>query len=244
MAAVLWAGPDACVSHTTAGALWALDGVVSRRTEITLPSSTDRRSSLVTVHWSAFAHADRREVHGIPITSVTRTLIDLAGVVSARDLELALEDAFRRKLTSPKVVGRRAAELGGSGRAGCARLRLLLEARGECAPTGSAAEVAFERLLRRGGLPSPVRQHPITHADRTIRVDFAYPDRRLAIEFDSLRWHSGRARLDNDAERRNLLRAARWELLTVTYTMVRERPARTLDVVRDAWSSLAPVHSG
>ena len=44
MAAVLWGGPDAVVSHAAAGVLWALDDVITRRVELTLPSSTDRRS--------------------------------------------------------------------------------------------------------------------------------------------------------------------------------------------------------
>ena len=108
----------------------------------------------------------------------------------------------------------------------------LLDARGPCAPTGSAAEIELERLLVGGGLPRPDRQVAVSHGGRTIYVDFAYPDRRLAIEFDSLRWHSGRARLDNDAERRNLLQAAGWELVAVTFTMVLDDPARTVAVVR------------
>jgi very-short-patch-repair endonuclease len=73
----------------------------------------------------------------------------------------------------------------------------------------------------------------VTHARRTIYVDFAYPDARLAIEFDSLRWHTGRTKLDNDAERRNLLQAAGWNLFTVTATMFRS-PTRLAELVATA----------
>jgi very-short-patch-repair endonuclease len=241
MAAVLWGGPDAVVSHATAGDLWALDGVTTRRIEITVPRGSAARSPLVIVHWSnKLDRVDRVRLDALPITSPTRTLIDLAAPLSAHALELAMEDAFRRRLTTPASVGKRLEVLGGPGRPGAAVLRMLLDARRGGPASASAGEIELERLLTRGGLPTPVRQHPITHGDRTIRVDFAYPDRRLAIEFDSLRWHTGRAKLDNDAERRNLLRAARWELVTVTFTMVRHRPEHTVAVVRNAWSSLAP----
>jgi very-short-patch-repair endonuclease len=237
MAAVLWASPDACVSHTTAGVLWALDGVRPRGIEISVPSGFDRRSTRVRVHRSALDEHDRSALHEIPITSVVRTLIDLAGVLTQDQLELAVEDALRRRLATPRALELRAAELSGRGRSGSRRLRSLLESRGARPTTGSAAEVRLERLLAQGGLPAPRRQFAVAHAGRTIYVDFAYPERRLAIEFDSLRWHTGRAKLENDAQRRNLLRAAGWALVTVTHGMLRER-ARTLAVVRDAWLQL------
>jgi very-short-patch-repair endonuclease len=238
MAAVLWAGPDAVVSHTTAAWLWSLDGVrPSGKVEVTAPPGFDRRSDRVRVHTSALSDRDRATVGSIPATSIVRTLIDLAAVLTSGPLELAIEDAFRRGLASPPAFEARAAELLGRGRPGTRRLRTLIESRGSRPPTGSAAEVRLERLLVSGGLPAPVRQHAITHGGRTIYVDFAYPERRLAIEFDSVRWHTGRAKLENDAERRNLLRAAGWDLVTVTHGMLRER-ARTLTLVRDAWLQL------
>jgi hypothetical protein len=237
MAAVLWAGPEACASHTTAGWLWSLDGVHPGATEITVPPGFDRRSRLVRVHSSALTRGDRSRVSAIPVTSVVRALIDLAGVLAPGPLELAVEDAFRRRLATPKGLESRAAELMGRGRPGSRRLRTLLESRGARPVSGSAPEVRLERLLVSGGLPAPSRQCAVTHAGRTIYVDLAYPDRRLAIEFDSLRWHTGRAKLENDAERRNLLRAANWSLVTVTHGMLGD-PARTLALVRDAWLQL------
>src|SRR4029079_15931485 len=100
---------------------------------------------------------------------------------------------------------------------------------------GSGGEVLLEQLLRRSGLPTPTRQHPVDHSERRIYVDFAYPEQRLAIEFDSVRWHTGREKPENDAERRNLLRAENWDLVTVTYTMVKSRPLVTMRVISDAY---------
>ena len=236
MAATLWGGSEAHVSHTAAAFLWELDGVRDHRVEITVPSGTDLRSPHVRVHRTTnMLGVGHARIDGIPVTSVTRTLIDLAGQLSTSSLELAMEDAFRRRLTTPAQLARHLDQLGRRGRRGTGRMYALLDARGACAPTGSAAEVKLERLLVGGGLPRPERQCAVTHRGRTIYVDFAYPDRRLAIEFDSIRWHTGRARLDNDAERRNLLQAVGWELLVVTDTMVRREAARTLAVVRDSY---------
>jgi hypothetical protein len=244
MAACLWAGSDAVISHATAGVLWALDGIQTRRIAITLPAGVERRSPLVDVHWSqTLPVVDRTRLAGIPITSATRTLVDIAGLVHRDRLELAVEDAFRKRLSGPAQLRTRLDSLGGSGRAGTAQLRALLDERGERALSGSRREVDLERLLVRGGLPRPVRQFAITHGGRTIHVDLAYPDRRLAIEFDSLRWHTGRARLDIDAARRNLLRAAQWDLVTVTFTMLNDDPAGTFATVAHAYATVLPVHS-
>jgi len=202
MAAVLWAGPDAVVSHATAGVLWGLDGIMTRRVHVTIPQCQNLKSPLVKVHrTSTFDPCEHTLIHGIAVTSVVRTLIDVAGSLTRDSLELAIEDAFRRRLTSPDLLRRRFVELAGTGRSGSGALRELLDSRGDAVSTGSALEVELERLLVRGGLPRPARQHAITHSGRTIHVDLAYPDRRLAIEFDSFRWHTGRAKLDNDADR-------------------------------------------
>jgi very-short-patch-repair endonuclease len=146
-----------------------------------------------------------------------------------------MEDAFRRDLSSPERLEQLFREVERQRRSGARILRVLLTARSGRANTGSGGELQLERLLRRCGLPVATRQHPVEHAGRRIYVDFAYPEQRLAIEFDSVRWHTGRAKLDNDADRRNLLRAANWELVTVTYTMVKSRPGVTTKLIVDAY---------
>jgi very-short-patch-repair endonuclease len=242
MAAVLWAGPGARISHAAAAVLWDLDGVHTHGLELTVSNDRRLRSPLVAVHRSlTLAPADGTLRHGVPVTSVLRTLIDVAGSLPTGSLELAVEDAFRRRLTTPTQLDRCLSRIDGRGRTGSGRLRdLLVSRRGEAA-TGSGAEVLLARLLVSGGLPDPIRQHAVTHAGRTIRVDLAYPDCRLAIEFDSLRWHSGRAKLDNDADRRNLLRAAGWEQITVTHTMLKARPEHTLSVIATAYEERAGI---
>jgi very-short-patch-repair endonuclease len=218
MAATLWAGAGALLSHLAAGVLHGLDGVTADGLEVT--ASKRLRSGAVLAHFAPpFTVIDRDVVDGIPVTSPTRTLIDLAGVLDADSLEFALEDALRRGLTSRARVGHRLREMEGHGRSGCASLRALLDvARGQT-HSGSAPEVRLRRALSRAGLPPPARQHEIRHRGRLIaRVDLAYPDLRIAVEFDSERWHGGRRRREADMERRNRLTALGWHVVHVGWS--------------------------
>src|SRR5207249_2080176 len=142
----------------------------------------------------------------------TRTIIDLAAVISGETLEEALDVALQRRLTSLSRVRWRLADLGRHGRPGIAMLRRLIAARsGVEAVPESVIETRFSRLLRRAGLPAPVRQYHVRDRGRLVaRVDFAYPDARLAIEVEGFRWHSGRARWERDLGRRNELTELGW----------------------------------
>ena len=156
-------------------------------------------------------------VAGIPTTTPTRTLIDLGAVVREEALELALEDALRRRLTSPARIEWRLAELCTRGRNGCATLRHLLQEREGVRPTESALETRVARLIRKSDLPEPVRQFEVRDGDRFVaRVDFAYPAELVAIEADGFRWHSGRRDWEREIRWRNGLQALGWTLVDVT----------------------------
>jgi hypothetical protein len=193
MAATLWAGDDALLSHRAAGVLHGLDGVTADRLEVTAPKRL--RLGVVIAHRAPpFPAIDRNVVAGIAVTSPTRTLIDLAAVLGTNELELALEDALRRGLTSRARIGYRLHELEGPGRGGCAALRSLLEDGRGRPHSGSAPEVRLRRLITLAGLPTPVPQHQIRQSGRLIaRVDLAYPDFQIAIEYDSERCTRGGA---------------------------------------------------
>jgi hypothetical protein len=125
MAATLWAGDGALLSYRAAGVLHGLDGVRADGLEVTAPKRL--RPALVVAHFApTFPAIDRDVVEGIPVTSATRTLIDLAGVLDRDTVELALEDALRRGLTSRARMKYRLGELEGRGRGGCGVLRELL----------------------------------------------------------------------------------------------------------------------
>lgn len=215
--ACLWAGDDAFASHRTAAALWELDGSAPGEPEI---STTRRvRRSGIAVHFAAIPNCDRGRVASIPTTGVARTLFDLGAVLRREAVEAALDDALRRRLTSPGRLLMRFEDLGGKGRRGAAVLRSLLEERDpKTAPPESVLEARLIRVLRRARLPEPTRQFQIREAGRLLaRVDLAYPDVHLAIEADGYRYHSGRVAWQRDLERRNRLTSRGWRVIHVTW---------------------------
>ena len=81
-AAVLAYAPDAVLSHTTAGPLW---GVTKPETaiEVTTPRKVRPRAGLVAHRTRRLDPADRTTIDDIPVTSMHRTLVDLADVLSS-----------------------------------------------------------------------------------------------------------------------------------------------------------------
>jgi very-short-patch-repair endonuclease len=80
-----------------------------------------------------------------------------------------------------------------------------------------------------------VCQHEVREGGRVLaRVDFAYPDLRIAIEVDGYRWHSGRARWERDLGRRNDLTALGWRVVHVTSSDLAHRPDRIVRMIAQA----------
>jgi very-short-patch-repair endonuclease len=88
------------------------------------------------------------------------------------------------------------------------------------------------RFLRHERLPRPVSQYPITLDGRNFILDFAYPDRRLAIEADGYRWHASRERFERDRDKGNELILAGWRLLRITDRHLMKRPRLAAQVRR------------
>jgi very-short-patch-repair endonuclease len=231
-AATLWSAPEGLVSHDTAGVLWRLEGIKASQTHLTLPATRRLTSSRLVVHRARdLLPVDVAYLGPIRLTSPLRTAIDLAALVDAATLEIAIESALRRRLFSVGQLRWRAGLLMGTGRTGSPKLRTLLDRRG-LGRTESGWEVKVSQLLEESGLDAPVRQHVVRAGGRVVaRVDLAYPDRRVAIEYDSDAWHSGVDRRHRDAERRNRLRALGWTVVEVTPAQLRA-PAQLLEVLR------------
>lgn len=226
----------AASSHRAAAKLWTLDGIDDAPVEITTPTSRRRLKGVLLHRTGSLAACDITRRHGIPVTTVSRTLIDLAAVADQTAVELALEDGLRRRLTSVPRLRWRLAELGGRGRRGCRLLHKLLDERDpKLAATESPLETRLSQVLSRSNLPQPLRQHEITKDGRVVaRVDFAYPSSRVAIEADSFRWHSGKNAWKRDLWRRNDLARLGWTILHVTADDLEKRPEQVIQEVERA----------
>ena len=141
-AAMLWAGPGAVLSHTTAAALWRVTADAPDRIELLVPRTRAPRAPGVVVH--RVARVDPADVTtargGLSVTTPVRTLIDVAAVVPEHDLAAMLDGALALRLVTRRAVQDRLGTLGTRGRPGTARLRALL------GPFGSASGDASARM--------------------------------------------------------------------------------------------------
>jgi very-short-patch-repair endonuclease len=228
-------------SHRAAAVLHRVRGFPTAPVELTVrrPHHLGERDAIV--HRSKDLHRiEPVLVDGIPTTPVSRLLVDLGAVVSFPRYEAAVDDLLgRRLLTWDDAVVVLAAH-SRQGRNGCGPLRaLLLERYGEHLPE-SVLEQAFLRVLRERGLAEPTGQHEIhDHLGFVARVDFAYPDRGIAIELDSVRFHLDRETFEKDHDKRARLAALGWTVLASTWQMVVEHPGRVATTVQRVYAEAA-----
>jgi very-short-patch-repair endonuclease len=178
LAAVYACGPEALASHRAAGALWGiLRG--DQPIEVTAPRGRKPRKGM-TVHRSRWIHEeDRALIDNIPVTSLARTIVDLADVLPEKRLANAVHEAEVLRLFDLKRVERVLARL--RGRKGRHKLRRVLAAYGDVQPfTRSRAERLVLELCNEHGLPKPrVNAWIGSH-----EVDFHWPEAGLVLEFD------------------------------------------------------------
>ena len=215
LAACLATGSQAVASHRSAGALWHLRGVEAPTPEVTLWADRHRPLHGVRVHRTRVLDpVDVSRRRRIPVTTPARTLLDLGAVAPAPVVESALEDALMRRLVTFALLTATLERLGGPGRNGAGVLRALVEERDPAtAPAESMLEDRLFQLLRRAGLPAPVRQYEVAG----VRLDGAYPHLRLGLEADSRIWHGGRLDVQRNSDKANRLLAHGWRVLHFTW---------------------------
>jgi very-short-patch-repair endonuclease len=225
LAACCFGGEGTLASHRSAARILELEGCEDDIIEV---SSIRRLRAPDVVTHRLPRRISRRWIRRIPVTSVERCLFDLGAVARDAAVEQAVEDALRRRLTTPQRL-RSMIEQPCHGRPGAATLRRLLKLHDRSTPTDSGLEVEMELLLRRYRLPPPTRQHPWACRDGIVlHPDLSYPEANLVIECEGFRWHGAmHQRWERDIERVNLLTEAGVTVLRFTVTDVRRRPRRT-----------------
>ena len=225
--AACWAGGRrALASHRSGAQLHGLPGGSCELVEITCPRWRRARHDGLIVHEStALTAADQVIIDGIPTTSVARTLLDLGAVYGRDTVERALENALRRNLVTLEELDRLLRRLACPGRRGVRTLRSLVQPRLEvpAPPTGSERETLVLQVLRQAGLVEPDRQVKIWHGSVFVgRVDLAYSDARIAIEYDSDEFHTGRVATAEDSARRHRMVLAGWLPITAVSSDLRD----------------------
>jgi very-short-patch-repair endonuclease len=210
LAAVLSCGRDAVLGHRSAGARL---GLVRSPAwiEVTAPRACKPRAGVV-VHRSRRLHPEEREVvEGIPVTSIARTLVDLAEVLDERRLAQAVQEAEVRGSFDLHAIERTLSPV--PGRSGRHRLRRVLRAYQPRAFTRSEAERRFLSLCRRHGLPTP-RANAVVEG---YEVDFLWAEAGLAVEVDGAAFHHTRTAFHADRRRDRGLAAVGIQVVRVTW---------------------------
>jgi very-short-patch-repair endonuclease len=221
MAAVLYCGPTALLSHESAAALWRIR-LEPRRPpgspspiHVSLDAAVFRQSDGIRIHRrSNLTPADRATHHDIRVTSPVCTLVDLAATLPRGEVEAAIGEADKLDLVNPEDL--RAALDDLPRRPGLAKLRKLLD-RHTFRLTDSELERLFLPIARRVGLPPPLTRRWVNG----YRVDFFWPGLGLVVETDGLRYHRTPAQQARDRRRDQVHTAAGLTPLRFTHYEVR-----------------------
>lgn len=216
---LLLCAPGAAVSHRTAAQLRRVGRFTTGAVDVLELEEVRHLGRAAHVHrttWLPTQHLG--DVDGIPVTSLARTVFDLAGLVSParrwRGLPSVNEQQVARTLDDALVRGLDLAELeqvlatlGGRGRPGTVLIRDLISERSDGrAATASELEDLMRVVLDRFGIREPERQIPLGGEDRDGIVDFVFRPERVVIEADGRTHHT--ALLDAEHDRWRDLRLA------------------------------------
>jgi very-short-patch-repair endonuclease len=157
---------------------------------------------------------DRTEIENIPVTSLPRTLLDLAEVLPINRLERAIENAERRQLFDLNAMNELMDR--SSGRHGLKPLSMLLSKLIEPARTRSELERSFLDRCREAGFPRP----QVNALVAGYEVDAVWSDQRLIVELDGYAFHGTRAAFERDRSRDVQLQLAGYRVLRITGRML------------------------
>jgi REase_MTES_1575 len=220
MAAVLAGGEGTVLSFRDAASLWGIRPSSRPRIDVTTPRGQRARRG-IQFHRSSLPPDEATTKDGIPVTTVPRTLFDLATILRPRQLERALNEAEIRHLwdeLSLLDLLRRYPR-----RAGRCAVRAVLEARNAGAKTiRSDLEVEFLEFVDAAGFPEPKLNDEV----EDFEVDAVWRRERVVVELDSRTFHLTAAAFEQDRERDRILQAAGWRPIRVTSRQLRHAPDR------------------
>lgn len=205
---------DAVGSHVSALFVHGLDVVPPERPYLTLPPGSTSRTTIGVLHRSPLDRVDRTRRRGIPVTSLPRSIVDAAEVLSVEELAAVVNEAISRKMVRlPHILDALHRVEAAPGRLGSGRLRTVLATWTEAIEPDSPTEAAAIRRIRTFGLPAPETQYEIVDEDGAFvaRVDMAWPASKVAREYDSVK-HHGPERIVPDEERLQAVEALGWRI--------------------------------
>jgi len=242
MAAVLASGPDAVLSHWSAAALWGIRPNPRSVIDVTDPVKS-RTWDGIRRHHKALPHDEVTVEEGIPVTSVPRTVFDLAATEQPEVIESLVREMefleLRDRLSLRDLVKRYPR------RRGVARVRLVLD-RIKDEPAGrkrSRLEERFAPFLRDRDLPLPRFNDPIVAGGKRYVVDCHWPDVKEVVELDGWQGHGTRTAFRGDRARDRRLRVAGYHVTRLTWNQLEDEPEAVAADLRSLLTRPAPASS-
>jgi hypothetical protein len=227
LAAVLACGDDTTISHGSAAELLGLWDKRVAAVDVIAPRRAGRK--IPGIRWHNVLRPTPGEIElcdGIPCTTVSRTLVDMAGRTGFTSLSRLVEQAaIQRRLDVPDVDR----VLARGRRRGAPSLRAILDlwrSDDERKPRlRSPLEARLLPALIAAGIPRPECNVKLQAEGRWIEVDLLWRDQRLAIEADGEETHGTRSAFQNDRRRDQRLLAAGYRVARVTWRQAEDEPA-------------------
>jgi very-short-patch-repair endonuclease len=223
MASVLASGPGALLSHWSAAALWQVRPNSKSRIDVTV-AHPSRSSKAICRHVSHVPADERAVEEGIPVTSVHRTIFDLAATVSADEVVAMIKEAeyLNRydRLSLWDFLERY------PGKRGSRKIRFALKRLKEEPPgrKRSKLEDRFAPFLRWHHLPLPRFNDLISLNGRNYEVDCHWPDTHQIVELDGWQGHSTRSAFRDDRARDRALQVAGYPVIHLTWNQLDDEP--------------------
>lgn len=216
LAAVLACGDGAVLSHQSAAAR-QYRNVRRARPVVTSPHKDLPRVDGITRHrTNRLPKCEVTVLDGIPITTKGRTAMDYCAVTPLWVSQEVISEAVIMKNLKAQDVFAVLDRSGGRGCPGTADLRTIATGFDDLEDLESMLELDVARALDCSALPRFERQYEMTCSDgRQVRLDFALPEIRFAIEANGRRWHDTPARKKRTRERLASIEGSDWEVLTV-----------------------------
>jgi very-short-patch-repair endonuclease len=179
--------------------------------------------------------SERVIVDGLPALSPVRAVLDSVHRMPRADAVAMVESAIVRALVSPERLRRRAAELAHSKRPGCAvTLQILADLHPELARSRNEWEAHVVRRAKELGLPAPRLEYELLIDGHRYIADAAWPEQRVALEFDGRDPHMRRRVHDHDNDRRNDFLDAGWKRFGITAGALKRGDDRAFRLVARA----------
>ena len=229
LAAVLALGEGAVLSHVSAAALWGLRHSGSARVHVTVPTDGGRRRRRdIVVHRSlTLSPADVVDDHVIARTSVSRTLLDLAGMLGPGPLERAVERSLALRLFDLRAV--EAVLDANPRRRGAGTLaRIVDSVHYEPPLTRSELEALMRDLCDAHGIPRP----EVNVLVDGLEVDFLWRAQRVIVETDGREQHETPIAFHRDRERDERLTVLGYRVVRFTYRRLVEQPTAVAATLR------------